>query len=152
MPYDNDLGVYAEAVMERIQAGTVGGVEAAIMADLPGEGGMNLVTLAEGIARPYPDPALEASASVSSLDLFLQQAAAIYEARRYAVVILDHGGSLERVRRLGQRGQQQRSQRVHVLGQRGHRQRSQRGLRPLTSGLELSGAEPQSRLAIALFG
>lgn len=99
MPYDNDLGAYAQPVMDRIQAGTIGGVEAAVMADLPGEGGMSFVTFADGIGRPYRDPTLEASAQASSLDGFLEQAASIYEARRYAVVILDHGGSLDRLAR-----------------------------------------------------
>ncbi len=99
MPYDNDLGAYAQPVMDRIQAGTIGGVEAAVMADLPGEGGMSFVTIADGIARPYRDPTLEASAQASTLDGFLEQAAGIYEARRYAVVILDHGGSLDRLAR-----------------------------------------------------
>jgi hypothetical protein len=99
MPYDNDLGVHAEAVMQRIQSGTVGGVEAAVMADLPGPGGMTFVTFADGIARPYSDPTQEDSADPASLARFLEQAAAIYEARRYAVVILDHGGSLDQLAR-----------------------------------------------------
>ena len=56
IPYDNDLGPMAPAVLEQIRAGTAGGgVEAAALVDLPGPGGVSLTMFADGVGRPLPD-------------------------------------------------------------------------------------------------
>jgi hypothetical protein len=95
IPYDNDLGPHADPVLEQLRAATAGStVEVAALVDRPGPGGLTLTTFADGLGRPYPDPTNDSSADPETLRDFLGQAASLYEARRYAVMILDHGGGL----------------------------------------------------------
>lgn len=100
IPYDNDLGGFAEPVLEQLRAATAGSnVEVAALTDLPGPGGVTLTMFSGGVGRPYPDPATEDMADPATFRGFLEQAASLYQARHYAVMVLDHGGDLMHVAR-----------------------------------------------------
>jgi len=98
IPYDNDLGRFAPAVIEGLRAGTEGGMEVAAQLDRPDQPGMELVTLADGRGQTLP-VAAEDSGSPEAFAEFLAWAEKRYEARRYGVVVMNHGGDLGHVAR-----------------------------------------------------
>jgi hypothetical protein len=90
MPYDNDLGPAAAPVVSQLQEGTLAGVRVMVQADLPGPGGMMRYDLRDGMAFPHR---LDSDhADLASFRAFLDHAATVLDARRYAIVMLDHGG------------------------------------------------------------
>lgn len=93
MPYDNDLGPNARPVLEQIRAGITGArVEAAVQLDLPGDGGMVRTRFGRNVRTV--ELAGEDSSSAEELGRFLEWASRTFEARRYALVVLGHGGSI----------------------------------------------------------
>ncbi len=91
VPYDNDLSPFAAPVREAIRAGTAGGVPAFLLEDLPDSS--TLWACRDGVCTATPAPDLEDSSSPASLRALLDWAGERAEARRWGVVILDHGGA-----------------------------------------------------------
>lgn len=98
IPYDNDLGRFVGPVLAGLRDGSEGGVEVAAQVDRPDHAGMERAIFRRG-ALEVEEVAEEDSGSIEAFGDFLQWAANRYEARAYAVVIMDHGGDLHRVSR-----------------------------------------------------
>jgi hypothetical protein len=99
MSYDNDLGRFATLIRQRIGEGLEPvapgfqpGVAAAVQADLGGESGMHRWRF-DGEADE--DVASDDSASEDQLLDYLGWFAATFPCRRYAVVLLNHGGGVD---------------------------------------------------------
>ncbi|MCB9779317.1 MAG: hypothetical protein H6742_12190 [Alphaproteobacteria bacterium] len=100
LPYDNDLGHAAGPVLEGLRQATQDGrVQIAAQVDTPGTVGMQRVAFRDGRGLEEPVPDAEDSAGLATLQAFLDWAAVRYEARHYAVFVLDHGGDLPRLAR-----------------------------------------------------
>ncbi|MCB9759928.1 MAG: hypothetical protein H6739_08860 [Alphaproteobacteria bacterium] len=100
MPYDNDLSGAAPVVLEALRAGTEGGgVEVAAQVDTPEQRWMQRVSFAEGRGQAAAVEGAEDSGDITALADFLAWAEARYEARRYSVFVLDHGGRLDQLAR-----------------------------------------------------
>lgn len=98
MPYDNDLGDAVGPVLAGLRAGSAGGVQVAVQVDRPDQPGMERLTFVDGVGQTM-FLAQEDSGSVHALADFLEWAAVRYDARKYGLVVLDHGGDLSHVAR-----------------------------------------------------
>ena len=98
MPYDNDLSAAVGPVLAGLQEGSTGGVEVAVQVDRPDQPGMERVSFVEGVGQTGFVES-DDSGSGEALADFLDWAATRYEARRYGLVVLDHGGDLMSVAR-----------------------------------------------------
>jgi hypothetical protein len=98
MPYDNDLDAAAVEVLRQLdRAPTSSRVAWAAQVDRRGPGGMARIVGANG-RTGAPAPVVgEDSSSPEALADFLTWAAQRFESRRYAVVMLDHGGGLPQI-------------------------------------------------------
>lgn len=92
VPYDNDLGTFATEVREAIREGTAGGIPAYLLEDTPEDTGVVLWTCAGGACTSERLPGVEDSADIATFRRLLEHSAERAEARRYGVVVLDHGG------------------------------------------------------------
>jgi hypothetical protein len=98
MPYDNNLGDAVGPVLAGLRAGSAGGVQVAVQVDRPDQPGMERLTFVDGVGQTM-FLAEEDSGSGDALTDFLEWAAVRYDARKYGLVVLDHGGDLSHVAR-----------------------------------------------------
>lgn len=98
VPYDNDLGPYADRVIQAIARGTAGGVPAVVLADTPGDEGVTLWRCAGGTCAPEVHPGVEDSSDPKTFQILLDELK-INVTRRYGIVILNHGGAQAEVAR-----------------------------------------------------
>jgi len=97
MPYDNNLSIYADPILDGLAHGIESSrVRVAVQADRDGPGGMLRFAITDsGWATSAVSS--EASASVTAFRDFLDWAVAEAPAERYAVILLGHGGRLSEV-------------------------------------------------------
>src|SRR4051812_1636748 len=95
MSYDNNLEVHGPTILGRIARGfTAGRTVAALQADFRDRGGMRRYTVrSSGVETSRV--ASEDSASEDRMLDYLDWFATTFPCRRYAVVVLNHGGKLD---------------------------------------------------------
>jgi len=97
LPYDNDLDGMADRVIAQLQAETLPpSVGIAVQADRLDLGGQRRLLIdSSGVRHSAVDG--EDSADVATLESFLTWASEELPARRYAVMLLGHGGALDHI-------------------------------------------------------
>ena len=91
IPYDNDLGRFAPAVLDAITEGTAGGVPAIVLVDTPADDGVVLYTCADGRCVEERPAGVDNSSDIESFDIIIN-ALKSRVTRRYGLVIMGHGG------------------------------------------------------------
>ena len=95
MPYDNDLGQYADSILQQLESIDNPILTTAIQVDRPGPGGMERYWMGEKTSVTFTE--IEKSNSKDSFQSFMDWVYSNGTTKRIAIVFLNHGGRLDEV-------------------------------------------------------